>query len=311
MLSLFSFCYIGSFIPKPMEQLISKLQYKNDEKGEFTSEEARSLEDTIKLITDFPWAAERHITAVELTGGSVTIQDVDSNYLKVSYDRLDKFRLYVCMVKAKSFQYKMLEMDDVQKIVKSFFEGQYVVDGYTPEYRHLPKAHFITIDFICEVTPKRILWFMLMPIITTIVFSTLFLLILMKSFTLPLTLFFAALWMFICGSNWILFANYYYYSKDLFLRISQGHETFLYGTKDNYRKYDKSDIDNIVLYRVDNRLWMNFQIYVVKFKNGEQIVINSLLSSNCIYKFSCNPINKYKYWPFITKGYFLHDNVIS
>ena len=119
MLSLFSFCYIGSFIPKPMEQLISKLQYKNDEKGEFTSEEARSLEDTIKLITDFPWAAERHITAVELTGGSVTIQDVDSNYLKVSYDRLDKFRLYVCMVKAKSFQYKMLEMDDVQKIVKS------------------------------------------------------------------------------------------------------------------------------------------------------------------------------------------------
>jgi hypothetical protein len=302
-----------------MDQLISKLQYKNYEKGEFTSEEARSLEDTIKLITDFPWAAERHITAVELTGGSVTIQDVDSNYLKVSYERLDKFRLYVYMAKAKSFQYKMLEMADVQKIVKAFFEGQYVVDGYTPDYRHLPKAHFITNDFICEVTPKRIFWFMLMPIITTIVFSTLFLWgTVSKPTPISLGLFFAAIWMFLCGLSWILFANYYYYSKNLFLRISQGHETFLYGTKNNYMKYNKSDIDCIIRYRSDyyrgeqsRSIWMNFQIYVVKFKNGEQIVINSLLGGNSIYKFSCPLVEKFKFWPFVTQRYFVPDNTTA
>ena len=304
-----------------MEQLISKLQYKNYEKGEFTSEEARSLQDTIKLITDFPWAAERHITAVELTGGSVTIQDVDSNYLKVSYDRLDKFRVYVYMVKSKSFQYKMLEMDDVQKIVKAFFEGHYVVDGYTPDYRHLPKAHFITNDFICEVTPKRIFWFMLMTIVYTITFSTIFLwAIISKPVTLPFVVCFAVMWMFFCGFNCMLFANYYYYSRYMFLRLSKGHDTFLFGTKNNYKKYNKSDIGTVTGYGPanyknywhSNRVtWSNFEIYVIKFKNGEQIVINSLLSSNCIYKFSCNPINKYKFWPFITKSYFLPDKTTA
>jgi hypothetical protein len=57
-----------------MAEFISKLQYKTYEKGEFSDEKARSLEETIQLIKNFPWEEQRG-GDVQLTGPSVTIQN--------------------------------------------------------------------------------------------------------------------------------------------------------------------------------------------------------------------------------------------
>ena len=54
-----------------MPEFISKLQHKTYEKGEFSDEKVRSLDETIKLIKTFPWDAERTLTDVQLTGSSV------------------------------------------------------------------------------------------------------------------------------------------------------------------------------------------------------------------------------------------------
>ena len=64
-----------------MPDFISKLQYKNYEKGEFSDEKVRGLDETIQLIKNFPWTKQRGVD-VQLTGPSVTIQNEYAEYLK-------------------------------------------------------------------------------------------------------------------------------------------------------------------------------------------------------------------------------------
>jgi lipase chaperone LimK len=55
-----------------MPEFISKVQHKTYEKGEFSDEKVRTLQETIELIKAFPYDDERALTSVELTGPSVT-----------------------------------------------------------------------------------------------------------------------------------------------------------------------------------------------------------------------------------------------
>jgi len=57
-----------------MTSLISKLQYREYEKGEFDAIAARTLEEVISAVLSFPWDTERHLTSVELTCPSVTVE---------------------------------------------------------------------------------------------------------------------------------------------------------------------------------------------------------------------------------------------
>jgi hypothetical protein len=77
-----------------MPEFISKLQHNTYEKGEFSDEQPRDLEETINLIKDFPWDAERTLTDIQLTGPSVTILDNDLNYLKLGLYFGGKFCVY-------------------------------------------------------------------------------------------------------------------------------------------------------------------------------------------------------------------------
>ncbi|QEC79944.1 hypothetical protein [Mucilaginibacter ginsenosidivorax] len=77
-----------------MPQFISKLQRNTYEKGEFSDEQPRNLDETIQLIKDFPWDLERPLTDIQLTGPSVTIQDAELNYLKLGLYFGGKFCVY-------------------------------------------------------------------------------------------------------------------------------------------------------------------------------------------------------------------------
>ncbi|MGI4022132.1 MAG: hypothetical protein ACRYFA_11545 [Janthinobacterium lividum] len=78
-----------------MCNLVSKLQYKTYETGEYSDEEARNLEETLILIQDFPWEEQRHLIDIKITGPSVTIQNDEGAYLKLGLFFNNKFCVYL------------------------------------------------------------------------------------------------------------------------------------------------------------------------------------------------------------------------
>jgi hypothetical protein len=80
-----------------MPEFISKIQYKTYEKGEFSDEKVRNVEETLSLIKEFPWNEQRGVD-VQPTGPSVTIQDEYVNYLKVGLYFNGKFCLYYLII---------------------------------------------------------------------------------------------------------------------------------------------------------------------------------------------------------------------
>ena len=66
-----------------MTNLVSKMQYKNFEAGEFIEEKERSFDETIELIGNFPWEAQREKIVIELTNPSVTMEGKNNDYLKL------------------------------------------------------------------------------------------------------------------------------------------------------------------------------------------------------------------------------------
>lgn len=75
-------------------KLISKVQYKTCEKGEFHDVAPRSFEQTRAILFDFPWDDERHMTSVELTCPSISVEHPEGTYLKVGPYFSGKFVLY-------------------------------------------------------------------------------------------------------------------------------------------------------------------------------------------------------------------------
>jgi hypothetical protein len=63
--------------------LISKVQYKRSEKGEFHEIAKRDLNDTILLLENYPWDIERSLAPVELTCPSITLEHPIGTYLKI------------------------------------------------------------------------------------------------------------------------------------------------------------------------------------------------------------------------------------
>ncbi|SDH12403.1 hypothetical protein ACRQ5D_22375 [Mucilaginibacter sp. P25] len=104
-----------------MLQLISKLQHNTYKKGEYSDEEYRNLDDTIQLIKDFPWDAERALTDIQLTGPSVTIQDNDLNYLKLGLYFNSKFCVYYLDIDNHLYEYHAPNVEEACNLVKDFF----------------------------------------------------------------------------------------------------------------------------------------------------------------------------------------------
>src|ERR1700761_6637843 len=112
-----------------MPGLISKLQYKTCEDREYYEEKSRSLEETIDLINNFPWAREQY-AELGLTGPSVTIEDNSGRYLKAGIYYGGKYTLYYFDEHNHLYEHRSVTMDLVLKAVADFFNDSFTADGF-------------------------------------------------------------------------------------------------------------------------------------------------------------------------------------
>ena len=66
-----------------MTRLISKVQYKNFEAGEFVEVCERTFNETTELIEKFPWTDQRDKIVIDLTNPSITIEGKNNDFLKL------------------------------------------------------------------------------------------------------------------------------------------------------------------------------------------------------------------------------------
>lgn len=143
-----------------MLQLTSKLQHNTYEKGEFSDEQPRDLDETIRVIKDFPWDAERALTDIQLTGPSVTILDNDLNYLKLGLFFNGKFCVYYLDNHNHLYEYHAPTIDEACNLVKDFFNQTLNLKAFEKHFFNIGnKPHFTTSDFVYRVNPVRVLAF--------------------------------------------------------------------------------------------------------------------------------------------------------
>lgn len=250
-----------------MLQLISKLQHNTHEKGEYSDEQPRDVEETIKLIKDFPWDAERALTDIQLTGPSVTIQDSDLNYLKLGLYFNGKFCIYYLDNHNHLYEYHVPTIDEACTLVKVFFEQTLDLKLFDKHLFNIGnQPHFITNSFVYRVNPLRII----ASIAALSVYALLVVfLIIDGNFHLSQSglpgigfLFIAAIGLFV---GYITFINMT--GRNQYLQISRGNGLFLYGWDEQHIvTYNKADIEEII--QIES--W-NMSNILIKFKNGEVI----------------------------------------
>jgi hypothetical protein len=264
-----------------MPQFISKLQHNTYEKGEFSDEQPRNLDEAIQLIKDFPWDLERPLTDIQLTGPSVTIQDDDINYLKLGLYFGGKFCVYYLDKDNHLYEYHAADIDAAEKLVADFFNKTLDLSVFEKHFFNIGnQPHFITNNFIYKVKPSRV--FMLIALLLVYIGLFISFAASIPSDT-PFILYPCFLILIIGG--FILYTIFLaIQNRSLYLQISRGSNLFYFG-KDaqNILAYEKLSIENIVIYdnndRRGFRLDFNKKIEV-KFRNGDYLIIPNILISS-------------------------------
>lgn len=271
-------------------KLISKVQYQNYEPGEFTNICSRTLIETIELVANFPWQEYRHPAFVKLTGPSVTIEHPAGKLLKVGPYFNNTFCLYF-IDETEKLQVRIVPgLTDCYEAISAIYNnaGTFVSNQKAPFYEE-PKKHFVTNPFEYTVTKARISSFITKPAL----FDTfLFLLIFTVGFTYwevftgLLGIFIGgSIYALIVGPNLYLFFDYYYYSKDLCLKLAKGQNDFYFGPKEAPKEYLKEDIQiiRILSHHEARNSWNHNTVFEIIFKNGEVIRMPNLLIKTTVF----------------------------
>lgn len=254
-----------------MPEFISKLQYKTYEKGEYSDEKARSLEETFKLIRDFPWDQQRGAD-VQLTGPSVAIQDEYLNYLKVGLYFNGKFCLYYFDANHHLYEYHTDNLDEACKQVDDFFNSQLDTGKFEKKLLSVgSKSHFETACFEYRVNKTKV-------VLTIFFISVLFLFVASVTVIMPKLPGPAALIVvpylfidFIYLSAMVLYIRVFLRSKDMYLQISSGNDGFRFGlNQDAAENYDKKNIARINIYG-SSRNASGLKIIESEFNDGTSI----------------------------------------
>ena len=289
-------------------QLVSKIQYKNYETGEFSSIALRTAEETLLLIDQFPWTEQRYLTNVQLTCPSVTIEQGTNSFLKIGPYFHGKFCLYL-YENGRLYQKPITALVDCIETIKFYYNNKVISEELEKiSLAFNSKKHFATAHFEYTITGKQTLSFLLFPeIIMTVPLSGPTL----ASFLTkpdrpraPALVLAAILFILFIGINLYLFLDYYFYSKNLYLRVSKGQDEFYFGGKKQYKEYSKKDITNIVVYKHRSQRvnWAYYAVFEITFKNGDQIIFPSLLIKERVFdnKFANHgKIIKHKFLPTI------------
>lgn len=257
-----------------MLQLISELQHNTYEKGEYSDEQLRTVDETIQLIKDFPWDAERALTDIQLTGPSVTIQDNDLNYLKLGLYFNGKFCIYYLDKDNHLHEYHAPTIEEAYNLVKDFFEQTLDLKPFDKHLFNIGnKPHFVTNDFVYRVNPVRVI--ASVAALSIYALSVIYLIIYgnhhstERQFPGMAFIFIFLIGIFI---GYIAFINMS--GRHQYLQISRGNNQFLYGLDEQHiMTYYKTDIEEII--HTQSRNMSNTQI---RLKNGEVIKPTMLIT---------------------------------
>ncbi|MCJ8209086.1 hypothetical protein MUY27_05150 [Mucilaginibacter sp. RS28] len=277
---------VNTYFRIEMLKLISKVQHKNYEKGEFSDEQSRSLEETLELIKKFPWEQERSLTDIQLTGPGVVIQNNAGEYLKVGLYFNGKFALYYLDQNGRLFDHPVVTLTEVCERIASFFKGGLDLIVFKKNTNSLfPRTHFITKSFeyrgtlssffinswglmAVEIIIILVMWYLLINERYTDAFVVSFILVMLS----------ATLIYFVYGA---------YKAKKMYLRLSKGNEEFSFGYDiNNVKNYSKELIANVEFYSRQKKSFFRNGIplttakaFKINFKNGEYIRFSSFLIS--------------------------------
>jgi hypothetical protein len=275
-----------------MSDLVSKLQHKTYEKGEFSEEKARTLEETIELIKNFPWDQERPLTSVELTGPSVTIQDEGINWFKVGLYFNGKFCLYYLDCNNHLYEYHAPDLDDAISMVTAFFNQQLDLQKFEKHFFNIGnQAHFVTNYFEYHIKLSRALFLMSFMLMYGILLFPLDILILKgrvapahSTATILVSIF------LICISPFfymILFRMIYSIVKNRnnYLQLSKGNPIFYFGyDESNISTYKKDDIKEVLVYESHGSRNPNLiSVFEICFKDGSAIKFSNILISSIAF----------------------------
>ena len=274
-----------------MNTLISKVQYKGFEPGEFTEIANRNLEQTITLIKNYPWEKERHLTPVDLTGPSVSIEDNEGNILKLGTGYYSHYKLYWLKAADKIYIHDVNNLDEAISVITDYYNRKNISEGFKPYKSLSNKKHFVTNDFIYTVTTKRILSYNIVHIFLGLPFIYLIYSSLLNNGKIDLSkgfypvIFMLVLWFIFSGINLVFSVHYYLRSRNKCLILSKGIPTFYWGDKNNLKQYSKNDIINIkeLRYKGNRNPYAYHNLFFINFKDGSCIIIPSLLISDNVF----------------------------
>lgn len=269
-----------------MTLLISKVQYKRSEKGEFHDIVARNLDDCISLILNYPWETERSLASIELTCPSVTIEHPIGSYLKIGPYFSGKFSLYYLSNNKKVYLKIVNTIEDACVLLKTYFEQEGKLEGFDKySFTINPLAHFRTNPFEYTVNLKaKLIFFRFSITIGSLILFMCWLKYLEHSerFNSNFAVWMMFFFLLISSPLIYFFFNYFSFDKNHFIQISTGHDEFVFGTIDDKKVYNKEDVAEINVYGVRNTksLWSECEVFNIVFKNGDQLQFTSLLMSS-------------------------------
>lgn len=236
--------------------LLTKIQLKDAEPGEFADAQPRTYQETLDLITHFPWSEQRDHIAISLTNPSITIEGAAGVYLKLATYYNDKFILYYLDKSNHLYTLPVSSLQDAYPVLQSFFDNtSFTPAGFKKNYTPFAnnRAHFQTGLFTYTMQPVRALlstemlaaMFLFTPFFASVVLmfsphrkpdSLVIISLITIIFTIP------------AGLIITQFINHIRRSRNKTLTISRSARLFSFGDISSPVTYDKQDIRDVLLY---------------------------------------------------------------
>jgi hypothetical protein len=260
-----------------MAQFKSKLQYKTYEKGEFSDEKVRGLDETLQLIKNFPWDEQRG-SNIQLSGPGVVIAGDNDDYLKVALYFNGKYCLYYLDSDGHLFERYTDDMAIIVKTVTDYFEGTLSLDGYDKHLINIGnRANFENGLFEYGVNKtKTVASILLMLFLLSISLLGSYSFFLISNAPIVLFLLFFLLDL-LCIQSLYLVVSVYLKSKDMFLYLSQGQDDFQIWKSGDLEKYSKKDVNEINIYGQTGRSSRIFNLIEIAFNDNKNIIVPGLI----------------------------------
>lgn len=230
-----------------MLEVISKLQFKEFEIGEFFDEKVRAFQECKQIIEEFPWDNERENLKISLTNPSITFHKQIGNYLKLSTSYNQKFVLTYFNESDELYSKFFNHYHESYSFIEEYFEERSFETKYFKKENTFLKncrQHFITQNFISEVTTNSAIKYLIktsfISFCLPILIGLIFIFIGYNRFnilgytSLGFVIFFIG-----GGLNIILFLNHYLLGKNKKLILSKGKDIFYFGEKQTQTVFKK------------------------------------------------------------------------